>query len=43
MRVLVTGHQGYPGTVTVPILMDAGHDVTGLDFGYFAEQPATIS
>src|SRR5262249_18492172 len=37
MRVLVTGHQGYLGTVMVPILRDAGHDVTGLDSGYFAE------
>ena len=31
MRVLVTGHNGYVGTVLVPMLVDAGHDVTGLD------------
>ncbi|WP_040814688.1 NAD-dependent epimerase/dehydratase family protein [Nocardia concava] len=37
MRVLVTGHQGYLGTVMVPLLQRAGHDVTGLDSGYFAE------
>ncbi|MGK2316627.1 NAD-dependent epimerase/dehydratase family protein [Gordonia rhizosphera NBRC 16068] len=37
MRVLVTGHQGYLGTVMVPILWAAGHDVAGLDNGYFAE------
>jgi nucleoside-diphosphate-sugar epimerase len=37
MRVLVTGHQGYLGTVMVPILQAAGHDVTGLDSGFFAE------
>ena len=37
MRVLVTGHQGYLGTVMVPILQDAGHDVTGLDCGFFAD------
>ena len=37
MRVLVTGHQGYLGTIMVPILRDAGHDVVGLDSGYFAE------
>lgn len=37
MRVLVTGHQGYLGTVMVPILRDAGHDVVGLDSAYFAE------
>jgi nucleoside-diphosphate-sugar epimerase len=37
MRVLVTGHQGYLGTVMVPVLRDAGHDVTGLDCGFFAD------
>jgi nucleoside-diphosphate-sugar epimerase len=37
MKVLVTGHQGYLGTVMVPILRAAGHDVTGLDCGYFAD------
>lgn len=37
MRVLVTGHQGYLGTVMVPVLRDAGHDVTGLDCGFFED------
>lgn len=37
MRVLVTGHQGYLGTVMVPALQAAGHDVTGLDSGLFAD------
>lgn len=37
MRVLVTGHQGYLGTVMVPILQAAGHDVTGLDSGLFED------
>jgi nucleoside-diphosphate-sugar epimerase len=37
MRVLVTGHQGYLGTVMVPVLRDAGHDVIGLDSGFFAD------
>lgn len=37
MRVLVTGHQGYLGTVMVPVLGDAGHDVVGLDSGLFAD------
>ena len=37
MRVLVTGHQGYIGTVMVPILRAAGHEVIGLDTGYFAD------
>jgi nucleoside-diphosphate-sugar epimerase len=36
MRVLVTGHEGYIGTVLVPVLQAAGHDVTGLDMGLFA-------
>ena len=31
MRVLVTGHKGYIGTVMVPLLRQAGHDVVGLD------------
>jgi nucleoside-diphosphate-sugar epimerase len=31
MRVLVTGHHGYIGSVLVPQLTDAGHDVVGLD------------
>ena len=31
MRVVVTGHLGYIGTVMVPILLAAGHDVTGFD------------
>ena len=36
MRVLLTGHQGYLGTVMAPILIQAGHQVTGLDSGLFA-------
>lgn len=31
MRVLVTGHLGYIGTVLTPMLASAGHEVTGLD------------
>ena len=31
MRVLVTGHLGYIGSVLVPIFQDAGHEVVGLD------------
>jgi nucleoside-diphosphate-sugar epimerase len=37
MRVLITGHQGYLGTVMVPILQAAGHEIAGLDCGYFAD------
>lgn len=50
MRVLVTGHQGYLGSVMVPVLRAHGHTVTGLDSGLFAdcvlgpapEEPSTI-
>jgi nucleoside-diphosphate-sugar epimerase len=31
MRVLVTGHLGYIGTVLTPMLVNAGHEVMGLD------------
>jgi nucleoside-diphosphate-sugar epimerase len=31
MKVLVTGHRGYIGTVMVPMLREAGHEVTGCD------------
>lgn len=31
MRVLVTGHLGYIGTVMVPMLLRSGHEVIGLD------------
>jgi nucleoside-diphosphate-sugar epimerase len=35
MRVLVTGHHGYIGSVLVPTLLEAGHEVTGLDTFYY--------
>jgi nucleoside-diphosphate-sugar epimerase len=31
MRVLLTGHNGYIGSVMTPMLLEAGHDVVGLD------------
>ena len=37
MRVLVTGHNGYIGTVMVPMLLEAGHEVVGLDSNLFAD------
>jgi nucleoside-diphosphate-sugar epimerase len=37
MRVLVTGHEGYIGSVLVPMLQAAGHDVVGLDVGWYAD------
>ncbi len=36
-RVLLTGHEGYIGSVMVSHLLRAGYDVTGLDVGYFRE------
>ena len=35
MRVLVTGHLGYIGTVMVPMLIAEGFDVVGLDTDLF--------
>jgi nucleoside-diphosphate-sugar epimerase len=48
MRVLVTGHEGYIGAVMVPVLRDAGHEVVGLDTGFFGgctfgDEPGTVS
>lgn len=35
MRVLVTGHNGYIGTVMTPLLTAEGHEVVGLDSNLF--------
>ena len=37
MRVLVTGHKGYIGTVLTPMLQAEGHEVVGLDSDLFAD------
>jgi hypothetical protein len=37
VRVLLTGHEGYIGTVLAPLLMRAGHEVVGLDSGLFVD------
>lgn len=37
MKLLVTGHLGYLGSVMVPFLRARGHEVVGLDTGFFAE------
>jgi nucleoside-diphosphate-sugar epimerase len=37
MRILLTGHAGYIGTVMLPMLVAAGHDVVGLDSGLFLQ------
>ncbi|WP_250280011.1 SDR family oxidoreductase, partial [Frankia sp. Cppng1_Ct_nod] len=35
MKVLVTGTEGYLGCLVAPELMRAGHEVVGLDTGYY--------
>ncbi len=35
MRVLLTGHRGYIGSVMVPMLQEQGHEVVGLDTDWF--------
>jgi nucleoside-diphosphate-sugar epimerase len=35
MRVLLTGHRGFIGAVMAPLLRGAGHEVVGLDTGYY--------
>src|SRR6185295_15305071 len=50
MRVLLTGSRGYIGTVMAPLMVQAGHDVVGLDtdlyrrstFGPWRESIRTI-
>ena len=37
MRILVTGDLGYVGSVLVPMLVERGYEVVGLDIGYFAD------
>jgi nucleoside-diphosphate-sugar epimerase len=36
-RILITGNEGYIGSVMAPIFAAAGHDVVGLDTGYFRD------
>jgi len=47
MKILLTGHKGYIGSVAGPMLQAAGHDVVGLDSDLFegcdfGESPAAI-
>ena len=35
LRVLVTGTEGYLGCLLAPLLLEDGHDVVGLDTGYY--------
>ncbi len=52
MKILLTGSDGYIGAVAGPHLMAAGHDVVGLDTGYYRQgwlyepgspRPATLT
>ncbi|HRW04899.1 MAG TPA: SDR family oxidoreductase [Caldilineaceae bacterium] len=35
MRVLLTGHNGYVGNILTPLLVNAGHEVVGLDTNFY--------
>ena len=36
-RLLITGHNGYLGSVMTPLFLEAGYEVVGLDTCYYAE------
>src|SRR5918998_2316722 len=35
MKILVTGTEGYIGSLLAPILMQRGHEVIGVDTGFY--------
>jgi nucleoside-diphosphate-sugar epimerase len=35
MKIVVTGHHGYIGSALVPVLLEAGHEVVGMDSFYY--------
>ena len=37
MKILVTGHHGYIGSVLVPLLRQAGHEAQGIDTNWFED------
>lgn len=37
MKIFVTGTEGYIGSRLVPVLVGRGHDVVGLDTGYYLD------
>ena len=37
MRIMVTGHNGYIGSIMVPMLLSEGHDVVGMDMNLFEQ------
>ncbi len=36
MKVFLTGHLGYIGTIMTPVLLEAGHDVSGCDIDLYS-------
>jgi len=38
MKILITGSEGYIGSVLLPFLLDAGHQVIGFDTGFFSHR-----
>jgi nucleoside-diphosphate-sugar epimerase len=37
MKILITGTEGYIGSILAPILMATGHDVIGVDTGFYRD------
>lgn len=37
MKILITGTEGYLGSLLAPILMEKGHEVIGVDTGFYKE------
>ena len=37
MKLLVTGVEGYIGCLLAPLLQKRGHEVVGLDTGYYRD------
>jgi nucleoside-diphosphate-sugar epimerase len=35
MKILVTGSEGYLGALLTPVLLERGHEITGVDTGYY--------
>ena len=35
MKVIVTGSEGYLGSLLTPVLLQRGHEITGIDTGYY--------
>ena len=37
MRILVTGTEGYIGSLLAPMLIQRGHEVIGIDTGFYRD------